>query len=104
MPDPIRTAYDVRRAHRRHRDEPGEMTMALIRDARADELDAVAAVMVAAYEEYIPPDATGDLAAYREDIRDVRGRQAHATLILAEERARIIGAVTYYPDGSGDAN
>jgi ribosomal protein S18 acetylase RimI-like enzyme len=80
------------------------MTTLRIRDARTHELDAVAAVMVAAYEEYIPPDATGGLLAYREDIRDVRSRQGHATLILAEERARIVGAVTYYPDGSGDAN
>ncbi len=78
--------------------------MLRIRDARAEDLDAVANVMVAAYEEYIPPDATGDLLAYREEIRDVRSRQAHATLILAEQDARIVGAVTYFPDGRGDAN
>jgi len=75
--------------------------MLRIRDARADELDAVAGVMVAAYDEYIPADATGDLLAYREQIRDVRSRQAHATLILAEQAARIVGAVTYYSDGHG---
>ncbi len=75
-----------------------------IRDARDDELDTVADVMVAAYEQYIPPDAAGELLAYREEIRDVRSRVAHATLIVAEERARILGAVTYYPDGSRDGH
>ena len=77
-----------------------DVTPFVIRDARGDELDAVAEVMVAAYEEYIPPDATGELLAYREDIRDVRSRRAHAALIVATERERILGAVTYYPDGS----
>ena len=67
-----------------------EMTFR-IRDARTDELDAVAAVMVAAYEEYIPPDATGDVLAYREEIRDVRSRQAHAlTAILRVGVLRIL--------------
>ena len=75
-----------------------------IREARGDELDAVAEVMVAAYEQYIPPDATGELHGYREEIRDVRSRGAHATLIVAEERARILGAVTYYPDGSREGH
>ena len=75
-----------------------------IRDARADELDTVAAVMVAAYEEYIPPDATGDVLAYREEIRDVRSRQAYATLIIATEGDRILGAVTYFPDAGGDTH
>jgi ribosomal protein S18 acetylase RimI-like enzyme len=75
-----------------------------IRDVRDDELDAVADVMVAAYEEYIPPDAAGELRGYREEIRDVRSRRRHATLIVAEERAHILGAVTYYPDGSREPN
>jgi ribosomal protein S18 acetylase RimI-like enzyme len=81
-----------------------EVTPFRIREARDDELDAVAEVMVAAYEEYIPPDTTGELLAYREDIRDVRSRRAHATLIVAEERARILGAVTYYPDASREGH
>jgi len=75
-----------------------------IRDARADELDTVAGVMVAAYEEYIPRDATGDLLAFRDEIRDVRSRQAHATLIVAAEGDRILGAVTYFPDGGKDTH
>jgi ribosomal protein S18 acetylase RimI-like enzyme len=81
-----------------------DVTPLVIRDARDDELDAVADVMVAAYEEYIPPDAAGEVRAYRDDIRDVRSRLAHARLIVAAERARILGAVTYYPDGSREGH
>jgi ribosomal protein S18 acetylase RimI-like enzyme len=81
-----------------------DATPLVIRDARDDELDAAAEVMVAAYEEYIPPDATGEVAAYREDIRDVHSRRAHATLIVAAEGERIVGAVTYYPDGSREGH
>jgi GNAT superfamily N-acetyltransferase len=83
---------------------PVDVTAFDIRNARDDELDAVAEVMVAAYEEYIPPDATGEMLAYREDIGDVRSRRAHATLIVAAERARILGAVTYYPDASREGH
>ena len=75
-----------------------------IRDARAGELDTVASVMVGAYEEYIPPDATGDLLAYREGIRDVRSRQANVTLIIATEGDRVLGAVTYFPEAAGDSH
>jgi ribosomal protein S18 acetylase RimI-like enzyme len=81
-----------------------DTTSLRIRDARADELDTVASVMVAAYEEYIPPDATGDVLAYREEIRDVRSRLAHATLIIATEGDRILGAVTYFPDAGADTH
>src|SRR5262249_14644278 len=81
-----------------------DVTAFAIRNARDDELDAAARGMVAAYEEYIPPDATGPLLAYREDIRDVRSRTAQATLIVAEERERILGAVTYYPDASREGH
>jgi ribosomal protein S18 acetylase RimI-like enzyme len=75
-----------------------------IRDARDDELDAVARVMLAAYEEYIPPDATGEVREYREDIADVRGRQGRATLVVAAGREGVLGAVTYYPDGSREGH
>ena len=76
--------------------------MVAIRDAHGDELDVAAAVMVDAYEQYIPADAAGPLAGYREEIRDVRRRLADATLIVAEDRGRIAGAVTYYPDARRD--
>ena len=64
----------------------------LIRDAREDELDEAAVLMVAAYREYsplMPPEAWG---AYARDIEAVRGRLDHS---------RLAGAVTFYPPGSG---
>jgi hypothetical protein len=71
-----------------------------VRDARASDLDAAAGVMVAAYAEYLPPDPAGPWLAYREEIRDVRRRLGVATLLVAEGGDGIVGAVTYYPDGS----
>src|SRR5437899_10770465 len=61
-----------------------------LRGARDDELDAVADVMVAAYEQYIPPDPTAEWLAYREEVRGVRSRQDSATLILAEDHGRLL--------------
>jgi GNAT superfamily N-acetyltransferase len=76
----------------------------VVRDAREDELDAAAAVMLAAYEEYVPPGVTGPLLAYRREIGDVRSRLGEATLIVAEVTGRIAGAVTYYPDATREPN
>lgn len=78
--------------------------MIVIRDARDDELAAAAEAMVAAYQEYIPPNPTGEFLAYREEIRDVRSRVGLATLIVAEEAGRILGTVTYYPDARREEN
>jgi ribosomal protein S18 acetylase RimI-like enzyme len=76
----------------------------VVRNAREEELDTVADVMVAAYAEYLPPDPTGPWLAYREEIRDVRSRLATATLIVADEHGTIAGAVTYYADASRETN
>ena len=78
------------------------MSEIVLRDAGDGELDTIAEVMVAAYDEYIPPNATGEWLAYREEIRDVRRRLGYTRLIVAEERGRIIGAVTYYGDAGKD--
>ena len=74
--------------------------MLRIRDVRSDELDATAEVMVAAYREYVPPDAPAQLQEYLHEIRDVRSRLADSMLILAEADGRILGAVTYYGDAT----
>src|SRR5207247_9594342 len=78
------------------------MTGIVLRDAGDDELDAIAEVMVAAYNEYIPPNPTGEWLVYREEVRDVRRRLGYTQLIVAEERGRILGAVTYYADAGTD--
>lgn len=74
----------------------------VVRDAAHDELDAAAEVMVAAYAEYLPPEPTSPWLEYREEIRDVRRRLGQATLVVAEQDGRIVGAVTYYPEASKD--
>lgn len=78
--------------------------MTLLRDARPDELDAIGEMMVAAYEEYMPPDPPAEWLGYRDEIRDVRRRLGEAMLIVAADGERPVGAVTYYPDGSRETN
>lgn len=76
----------------------------LIRDARPEELDEVARVMLAAYQQYEAAFPTGRWDGYAADILDVRGRLPHSELIVAEEAGpRLVGAVTLYPDGSRSA-
>ena len=95
---------DLRAAARRpRRAPPVALTSIRVRDARDDELDAVADVMVAAYEEYIPPDAPPGDVVSRGDPRRAKPTRRRA-LILAEERGRILGAVTYLPDGSREGH
>jgi ribosomal protein S18 acetylase RimI-like enzyme len=74
--------------------------MIRIRDVRSHELDTTAEIMVAAYREYVPPDAPPLLQGYLDEIRDVRSRLAESTLILAEDGGQILGAVTYYGDAT----
>lgn len=80
------------------------MGVIVVRDAKDDDLDAAGDVMVAAYAEYLPPDPTGPWLAYREEIGDVRSRLGVATLVVAEDRGRILGAITYFPDACKEAH
>ena len=73
-----------------------------LRDARVDELDIIAKLLVAAYREYkefMPADRWD---WYRNDMIDVRSRMADSELIVAEVRNNIAGAVTLYPQGSNN--
>jgi GNAT superfamily N-acetyltransferase len=72
-----------------------------IRDAQPEELDDVAALMVAAYREYAPLMPPGAWRAYARDIEAVRGRLGHSQLIVGHADGRVAGAVTFYPPGSG---
>ena len=67
---------------------------------RAGELDDAGALMVAAYTEYQSPLPPPMWRAYEAEIRDVRGRLADSALIVAEDAGRLVGAVTYYEDGT----
>ncbi len=72
-----------------------------IREARDQELDAAAAIIAAAYEQYrpsIPPDAW---EGYRRDMMDVRTRLASSKLLVAESGGgQLAGCVTYFPNAS----
>jgi ribosomal protein S18 acetylase RimI-like enzyme len=71
-----------------------------LRNARLDELEEVAGVMVAAYRQYAPLMPSDYWEQYVRNIADVRSRLDTAELIVAEEEGRVLGAVTFYPDGS----
>jgi GNAT superfamily N-acetyltransferase len=70
-----------------------------LRDARADERDAVAAVTLAAYAEYAPqmPELW---EAYRENILATLADPRPAAQIVAERDRALVGAVLLYPTGA----
>jgi ribosomal protein S18 acetylase RimI-like enzyme len=65
-----------------------------IRPATADELPAVGALCVAAYAPFLDGDAE-----YMATLRDAAGRAAMAELLVAVEDDRLLGTVTFVPDG-----
>ncbi len=71
-----------------------------IRDARPQDLDETARLMVESYRQYskdVPEHLWKD---YEAEIADVQRRVPFADLIVAERAGRIIGAVTFYPDAT----
>ena len=79
------------------------MSAIVVRETRAAELDAIGALMVAAYQEFSPPEPPPQWLHYLDDIRAVRRRLAESTLIVAEDAGHLVGAVTYYADGSKES-
>jgi ribosomal protein S18 acetylase RimI-like enzyme len=75
-----------------------------VRDARPDEFPAVAALLLAAYDEYRPAAPPNLWGPYAQSIADVQRRAADSTLIVAEVGGELAGAVTYYADGSRGEN
>jgi len=76
-----------------------------VRDARSEELGQVALLMRDAYQEYRTSFPAEVWEGYLRDIMDVRSRIGISELIVAErgrpeEGARLVGAVTFYPDAS----
>lgn len=69
----------------------------MIRKARPDEFDAVAALTVAAYEEYAERIGEEHWADYRASLANVARRAARGAVLVAEAGGRLVGAVTYYP-------
>ena len=76
----------------------------VVRDAAAEEFDRASAVMLDAYQEYkpdpLPPAWTGTWEAYWREIGAVQLRAHEAQLIVVAIGDRIVGTVTFYPEGS----
>lgn len=71
-----------------------------VRDARSDELDQIAALMVDAYAQYAEVLPVHLWEDYASEIADVRRRLPHSQLIVAEVDGHLAGAVTFYPDAT----
>jgi GNAT superfamily N-acetyltransferase len=70
-----------------------------IEDASERDFTAVRAAMIVSYAEFqfsMPPAA---FSAYLTDLLDLEGRAAASTLLVARRGGRVVGTVTYYPDG-----
>jgi ribosomal protein S18 acetylase RimI-like enzyme len=67
-----------------------------LRPARRDELDAVGALTLAAYEEFMD----GPEEGYRDELADAASRYRDAELWVAVEGDALLGTVTYCPPGS----
>ena len=63
-----------------------------IREARAGELEEVARVLGAAFEQYRPQGFEG----YLRDVANVRSRVGLADLFVAVEAGRVVGTATLY--------
>lgn len=74
--------------------EPSTLT---VRDATAEEYPEVAALTVAAYQEYAEELGEGRWGHYRDDLSDVARRAERGAIVVAEAGGRLVGAVSYYP-------
>ena len=66
----------------------------IVRPALPDEFDAVGDLCVAAYAPFL--DGGG---RYVEQLRDVARRAAYASVLVAVDGSRLVGTVTFVPDG-----
>ena len=80
----------------------------LIRDAHEHEIDAISALLTAAYHQYMPEvtgltDVAEEFEAYRVEIADVRSRWDDTVQIVAVDDEEVVGSVTYFaPNTAGD--
>jgi GNAT superfamily N-acetyltransferase len=77
------------------------MTDVAIRQARDDELDEVAALIVDAYAEYAARMSPDAWAIYASEIANVHGRKGDAELLVAERDGRLVGSVTLFTGWRG---
>lgn len=72
-----------------------------IREARDDELDIVASLVVDAYGEFAARMAPDAWSSFAQDIANVRGRSIDAEVVVALRDDWIVGTITRYPDWRG---
>jgi ribosomal protein S18 acetylase RimI-like enzyme len=72
----------------------------VVRDARPNELDAVASLLAEVYSEYRPRFPADVWELYLGEIVDIRGRLADSALIVAEGDAGLVGTVGFYREAS----
>lgn len=72
----------------------------VIRDARPQEAEQVAALILESYAEFQNEVPATVWAAATAEWSDVLGRWHEAELIVAERHGELLGAVTFYPDGT----
>jgi GNAT superfamily N-acetyltransferase len=72
-----------------------------IREARDEELDIVASLVVDAYSEFAARMAPDAWSSFAQVIAIVRGRTIDALVLVAVRDDRIVGTVTRYPDWRG---
>jgi GNAT superfamily N-acetyltransferase len=70
-----------------------------IRDAQASEHDQVAELVMSAYEEYRSFVTPEFVSEFQRDTRDVFAED-HTEVIVVESEGRLVGTVTFYPDGT----
>ena len=71
-----------------------------IREARQDELDDVATLILESFGEFENEFPRAVWEAAVAEWADVRGRLDEAQLIVAEQGGRIVGSVTFYPEAA----
>lgn len=77
------------------------MSGLVIREARDDELDIVASLIVDAYAEYAARMSPDAWSTFAQDIANVRGRLWDARQLVADRDGHLVGSVTLYADWRG---
>jgi ribosomal protein S18 acetylase RimI-like enzyme len=69
-----------------------------LREAKPEELEAVEALVIAAYQEFQSLFPEKVWAAWMDNIRQVIQGKAGMLLVAADEQGKLHGAVKFYPD------
>lgn len=71
-----------------------------LRGAKPEELEAVEALVIAAYQEFQPLFPEKVWAAWMNNIRQVIQGKVGILLVAADEQGKLHGAVKFYPDAA----